>query len=278
MEDGGVQRQRFEHRGFQLSYLDSAPDQPDRPVVLLLHGFPDEAAMWLPVIERLHGAGYRCLAPDTLGCGASQLGTRTRDYHARLIADDHAALLAALNIRQADVVGHDWGAALAWLIAGHHPDRVRRLVPISVGHPTAYARAEFRQKQIGWYTLFFQLPGLSERLLLGEGRFSLRRVFASHPDMDTVMQRMRAEPARLTAAVSIYRASLFDVLFRTQPPVSCDTLGIYSTGDRFLVASQMRSSARWVRGRWRYEQWPGGHWIPLEQPARLSKAVLEFLA
>lgn len=277
MVESPIPRRSFVHRGFRLSYLDSAPDASERPVVLLLHGFPDEAVMWTPVIRRLHAAGYRCIAPDTLGCGASQLGQQTRDYHARRIADDRAALLDTLDIRQADVVGHDWGAALAWLLAGYHPERVRRLVPISVGHPTAYARAEFRQKLVGWYTLFFQLPGLSERLLLGEGRFSLRRVFASHPEMEAVLQRMRAQPARLTAAVRIYRASMVDVLFRKHPPVACDTLGIYSTGDRFLVASQMRRSSRWVQGRWQFEQWPGGHWVPLEQPERLCEALLAFL-
>lgn len=271
-------RRSFERRGFRLSYLDTAPDQPGRPVVMLLHGFPDNADMWHSVMQRLHAQGYRCIAPDTLGCGESQLGTTTKDYYARLIADDHAALLAELNIDQADVVGHDWGAALAWLVAGYYPERVRRLVPISVGHPTAYARAEFRQKVIGWYTLFFQLRGVSERLLLGDGWFGLRRVFASHPEMESVMQRMRGAPERLTAAVSIYRASMADVLFRTHPPVQCDTLGIYSEDDRFLVASQMERSDRWVRGGWSYLQMTGGHWIPLEQPDALSDALLEFLS
>ena len=188
MQPPTLTRRSFEHRGFGLSFLDTDPQATDKATVLLLHGFPDSAQMWREVIAPLHTAGYRCVAPDTLGCGESALGLRTRDYRARDIASDHAALLQHLRIDRAHVVGHDWGAAVGWFLAAYHPERVSRLVPISVGHPTAYARAEFRQKIMGWYILFFQLVGLSERLLPGSGRFSLARVVASHPDMDEVVE------------------------------------------------------------------------------------------
>ncbi len=277
MQPPTLTRRSFEHRGFGLSFLDTDPQATDKATVLLLHGFPDSAQMWREVIAPLHTAGYRCVAPDTLGCGGSALGLRTRDYRARDIASDHAALLQHLRIDRAHVVGHDWGAAVGWFLAAYHPERVSRLVPISVGHPTAYARAEFRQKIMGWYILFFQLVGLSERLLQGSGRFSLARVFASHPDMDEVVERMR-EPGRLTAALSIYRASLVDVLLRSHPAVDCDTLGIFSDGDRFLVESQMKRSERWVDGHWEYQGLAGGHWIPLEQPERLARLLQDFFA
>ena len=101
-------RAGFEHRGFTLSYLDSSPDDPHRPVVLLLHGFPDEASMWQPQMAALHAAGYRGVAPDTLGCGQSDMAPRVRDYHCVKIAGDHVALLNHLGIDKAHVVGHDW--------------------------------------------------------------------------------------------------------------------------------------------------------------------------
>ncbi|MBB87062.1 MAG: hypothetical protein CMP06_07170 [Xanthomonadales bacterium] len=277
MQPLALTRNSFEHRGFELSYLDTDPQAGEKPVVLLLHGFPDTAEMWHAVIAPLHAAGYRCVAPDTLGCGESAMAPRTQDYQARKIAGDHAALLRHLKIDKAHVVGHDWGAVVAWLIAIYHPQCVDRLVPISVGHPTAYARAEFRQKLIGWYVLYFLLVGVADRLLQGQGPLSMRRVFASHPDMDEVEARMRV-PGRLTAALSIYRASLVEVLVRTHQATRCDTLGIYSDGDRFLVESQMKRSERWVDGHWEYQGLAGGHWIPLEQPERLARLLLDFFA
>lgn len=272
-----MNRQRFTTRGLELSYLDSAPGDRQRPVALLLHGFPDAAAMWQPQIDALHANGYRCIAPDTVGCGESQIATTRADYNVLRIVADVVALLDHLRLDEVDVVGHDWGAVQAWLLAARHPQRVRRLVALSVGHPMAYARAGTDQKIAGWYIAFFLLAGLSERLLSGEGRLSLRRVFASHPQMDEVLHRLRA-PGRLTAALRIYRASLVTALFTSHPAVAAPTLGIWSRGDRFLVESQMAGSARYVTGPWTYRETGGGHWIPIEQPDWLNRQLLSFLA
>ena len=233
--------------------------------------------MWQAQIDALHEAGYRCIAPDTLGCGQSDMAPRVRDYHAVKVAADHIALLDHLGIARAHVVGHDWGAILAWLVAGHYPERTDRLVVMSVGHPTAYARSGFRQKLMGWYVFFFQLGGLAERLLRGDGLFSLRRVFGSHPEMDRVMQRLR-EPGRMTAALRLYRAAIVPILLQKQPGVSTDTLGLWSDGDRFLAESQMAASEKHVAGSWRYERLSGHHWMPLQQPERINHLLLAHLA
>jgi pimeloyl-ACP methyl ester carboxylesterase len=267
-------RQGFVNRGLRLSYLDSAPGDTARPVVLLLHGFPDSAQMWVSQIEALHDAGYRCLAPDTVGCGQSQIAPRRSDYDVRTIIEDHRELLRHLGIGKCHVVGHDWGAVASWMLAGWHPDVVRRLVVLSVGHPTAYARSGLDQKRAGWYIGYFTMAGVAERLLPGEGPLSLRRVFGSHPDIEEVMRRL-SEPGRLTAAMRIYRASLVTVLLRGQPRIKAPTLGIWSDRDVFLVESQMRASQRWVDGPWTFESIPGGHWIPLEQPEYLNRRLLE---
>ncbi|NGY03744.1 alpha/beta fold hydrolase [Solimonas terrae] len=273
---GAVRRGYFDSRGFRLSYLDSAPGARDRPAVLLLHGFPDEAGMWVAQIDALHAAGFRCIAPDTIGCGESAVGAQLHDYSARLIVADALALLDQLGIAQAHIVGHDWGAVLAWYAAIYYPQRVLRLVVLSVGHPTAYGRAGLAQKIKGWYVLFFLLAGLSERLLSGNGRFSLRRVFGTHPQMDAVMQRLSA-PGRLTAALRIYRANFVDVLFRSHPAVPASTLALWSECDAFLTESQMLASESRVRGKWRYQRLGGRHWIPLEQPALLNDLLLAHL-
>lgn len=271
-----MQRSSFVHDGLHLSYLDSAPGERTRPVVLLMHGFPDCALMWRAQIAFLHEQGFRVLAPDMRGYGESAMAARVRDYRAASIIADAAALLDHLQIDTADVVGHDWGAVLAWMFAGYYPQRVRRLVVISVGHPTAYGRAGLDQKLAGWYTLFFQLRGICEWLLLGGGPVGTHSLLSTHPEVAEVQARMR-QPGRLSAALAIYRANLWTVLFRRQPDVRADTLAIWSRGDRFLVESQMRDSERYVQGRWRFVPLDGGHWIPLEQPDRLNALLREHL-
>lgn len=271
-----ITRNRFEHRGFSLSYLDSAPGDTQRPVVMLMHGFPDTAEMWQKQIEALHAAGYRCIAPDTLGCGESDMAPRIGDYHALKLAGDRVALLDHLGLEKAHVVGHDWGGMLAWFFAAYFPQRIGRLVLLSMGHPTAYQRAGLKQKLMGWYTLFFQLGGVSEWLLSREGRFSLRNVFASHPQMDEVIERLQA-PGRLTAALRIYRAAVIPILIRKQPGISAPTLAVWSEGDRFLTESQLTGSQKYVDAEWHYERVSGGHWMSLEQPERINQLLLQHL-
>lgn len=267
-------RTHFEHRGFSLSYLDFSPGDKQREVVLLLHGFPDEAIMWRPQINALREAGYRVIAPDTLGCGHSEMAARVREYHAKRIASDHIALLDHLGVEKAHVVGHDWGSVVAWFVAGHWPERVKSLVAMSIGHPTAYGRAGWSQKAKGWYTFFFQLGPLCDWLLKGRGRFSLRRIFGSHPDMDEVMQRLSAK-GRMRAAVRIYRANVVSVMLQKQPKPSTPTLGIFSENDFCATEAQMQDSEKWVTGAWCYQLLSGGHWMSLEQPDTVNRLLLE---
>ncbi|MEL7450051.1 MAG: alpha/beta fold hydrolase [Pseudomonadota bacterium] len=269
-----TRRHRFTHRGLSLSYLDSGPR--DAAAVLLLHGFPDHAGMWTPQIEALNAAGYRCIAPDTVGCGESAIAPRLRDYNCVRIAGDHAALLDHLELQGVHVVGHDWGAVIGWLLAGHHPARVQSLTALSVGHPTAYARAGFKQKLLGWYTAFFMLGGIAERLLLSRGRFGLGRVFQSHPEPEEVMGRLR-QPGRLRAALRIYRAAVIEIMLRRQPDVAAPVLGVWSDGDRFLVERQMTDSEKYCTGPWRYEPLQGHHWMSVQQPDRVNQLILDHI-
>lgn len=271
-----TQRSFHSHRGLRLSYLDSAPDDAQRPAVVLLHGFPDEALMWERQIAALHAEGFRVLAPDTVGCGQSDMAARRSDYDAQTVAADFVALLDHLGIERAQFVGHDWGAVLAWYLAIYFPQRVRKLVVLSVGHPTSYGCAGWKQKLLGWYTVYFQLVGVAEWLLMRRGPLGLRYWLRSHPHIEPIMERMRA-PGRLTAAIRLYRANLVSILFKTHPDVAAPTLGVWSEGDNFLTEEQMTASARRVRGSWQYQRLSGGHWMSIEQPARVNQILLEYL-
>lgn len=267
-----IQRFSFHHRGYQLSYLDTHPDQQDRPIVLFLHGFPDTAKLWLKSMDLLSQQGYRCIAPDTLGCGHSEISERESDYNVTQIIQDHIALLNVLQIAKVHVVGHDWGAAAAWFLACYHPERFHTLTALSVGHPGAFAEPNLHQLKASWYILYFKLMG-SENLLKTKMKMGLAKVFDDHPNMAEVSQRFK-EPQRLVAALNIYRASLTKELFRKHPKCTVPTLGLWSYTDRYCLEPQMHNSQKWVSGTWRYDSIDCHHWIPLAKPEWLSLKLL----
>ena len=146
---------------------------------------------------------------------------------------------------------------------------------LGVGHPMAYAHAGLKQKLLAWYTYYFLLAGISDRLLQGDSALSLTRYF-QHPRKAQVLERLR-RPGRMTAALRIYRANVATILLQRHPTVSAPTLGIWAEGDRFLVESQMTRSEDWVSGPWRYERFPGDHWTPIGEASHLNQALLTHL-
>src|SRR3954453_13115174 len=158
--------------------FDVRTDAPeDGPPVLLLHGFPQTSLSWSAVTPLLAEAGLRTYAPDQLGYSP---GARPGELHrsampalVRVTGD----LMTGLDVPVADVVGHDWGANVAWGLAGWHPDRVRTLTAVSVPHPTAYTLA-FRadpEREGRWvYNNLFWQPGKAEEVLLEDGGRRLR--------------------------------------------------------------------------------------------------------
>ena len=120
--------------------------------VLLMHGWPDSARLWRNQVPFLVSNGFRVITPDMRGFGRSGRPQEAAAYRLQNVVADVTGLLDALGIEAAHVVGHDWGAAVAWLTATLAPDRVRRLVAISVPHPLA--PVTLRQHEMAWYQLF----------------------------------------------------------------------------------------------------------------------------
>jgi len=121
--------------GLRFFFVDEGHGTP----VVLLHGFPDTSFLWRHQIPALVSAGFRVVAPDLRGRGQSDKPERVEDYRLSAIMKDVAGIMDALGIERAHVVGHDWGAPVAWFLAALLPQRVDRLVAISVGHPAAMA-------------------------------------------------------------------------------------------------------------------------------------------
>ena len=247
------------------------------PPVLLLHGFPDSLALWRDVAPRLVAAGHTTIAPDLRGFGESDAPAGRAHYRMDRIVGDLVQLLAALDVREpVHVMGHDWGAGVAWCLALVRPDLVRTNVAISVGHPREYALAGLEQRRKGAYLVFWQLPGLSERSLSRNGYAGLRHWARHHPDVDSCVRDM-SRPGRLTAGLNWYRANFASVIFRPWPRCRVPTLGLWSSEDHCLAEDQMIKSARRMEAPWRYERIEGArHWLPLEEPGRVATLALEW--
>lgn len=247
------------------------------PDVLLLHGFPDSHDVWRYQIDALKQAGYRVIAPDLRGFGQSQMLPRVADYRVAHILKDIEALLNALGVQRARVIGHDWGAAIGWQFAIHYSERVERYAALSVGHLTSYARAGWLQKLKAYYMLLIQLRGFIE-WIVKLNDWALFRLFGGAPQEYPFQRRAMSAPGRLTAAMNYYRANLTLLLPRFRGYVNVPVLGIFGSTDRYLVESQMKDSGKYCTAGWRYERLEGvGHWMQSEAPEQVNELLLDFL-
>jgi pimeloyl-ACP methyl ester carboxylesterase len=270
-------RRRVPGDGIELEVL----EEGEGPPVLLVHGFPDSAHLWRHQVPALTGAGMRALAPDMRGFGASERPEAVEDYRISRAVADLVAVLDALGVDRARVVGHDWGAAVAWVFAALHPERVERLVAMSVGHPGAQRRT-IADREKAWYTLLFQFEGVAEELLARDDWALLRAWLRDDGDVAHYVEDL-SRPGALTAGLSWYRANLHPARQLEPrpalPAVAAPTLGVWSSGDHYLNEEPMLRSAELVSGPWRYERIDGAsHWMQLDAPERVNALLLEFLA
>jgi pimeloyl-ACP methyl ester carboxylesterase len=264
----------IEVNGVSLHLEDSGTGTP----VLLLHGWPDSAHVWRNQIPFLTGHGFRAIAPDLRGFGRSSRPLEVTDYALSKSVGDVTGLLDALGVESVHLVGHDWGAAVAWITAMSHPERVQKLVVVSVGHPSV--PWSLRQHEMAWYELFFQFEGIAEATLSDDDWAWLRRFLRGAGDQERYEQDL-SRPGALTASLNWYRANLAPKMpgpSPALPPVTVPTLGIWSSNDHYLEGERMEKSGVFVKAPWRYEVIAGAnHWIPLDTPDRLNTLLLEWL-
>jgi pimeloyl-ACP methyl ester carboxylesterase len=195
--------------GLRFHVAEHGPE--DGPLVLLLHGFPEFWWSWRHQLVALGDAGFRAVAPDLRGYGATD--KPPRGYDAYTLASDVAALVRALGANDAYVVGHDWGGMLAWATATLHPQTVNRLGIVSMPHPLRMAQAlrtDRAQLKLSSYVAFFQTPKLPEkRLQQGDLVAELldRWGGPGFPDAETEARcrEAMAIPATANCALEYYR-------------------------------------------------------------------------
>jgi pimeloyl-ACP methyl ester carboxylesterase len=202
-------------------------------------------------------------------------------YGLPVLVGDVLGVLDHVGVERAHVVGHDWGAALAWVTASLAAARVESLVALSVGHPLSFGGAGLAQREKSWYMLLFQFEGVAEEWLSKDDWRNFRE-WSSHPDVESCIADL-SRPGALTASLNWYRANVPPESLVADPlelpPIQVPTMGVWSTGDMALTEQSMTGSAAFVDdGRWRYERVEGaGHWMQLEAPDRVNELLLDFL-
>ncbi len=263
-------------RGFTFDVTISGPTDGD--AVLLLHGFPQNATMWDHISSPLHAAGRQTIAPNQRGYSPGARPSDVDAYAMPELVADAVAILDELGVEQADVVGHDWGAVVAWHLAAEHPDRVRTLTAVSVPHPAGFNDAVAHdpdQKQKSQYIGFFRRPGKAEDLLLEDDGVRLTAMFTGCPPdrIEAFVAPMR-DRAALTGALNWYRAM-------SPGTMACGRVGVPTTfvwGDADLAigATAARSCAIYVDGDFRFVPLKGiSHWVADEVPGALSEEILD---
>jgi len=251
-----------------------------RPVVLL-HGFPDSGRLWRHQVRALADAGYQVIVPDQRGYGASDKPQEVESYSLLFLAGDVLAILDELGHERAHIVGHDWGAAIAWTLGSVVPDRVDQLVALSVGHPAAFVGVGYEQQLRSWYMLLFQFGAVAEQWLSNDDWANFKR-WAKHPDADAVIADL-VRAGSLSPGLKWYQANVPPEGWVSPapelPPVAASTMGIWSSGDFALTEEQMTGSAAFVAGPWRYERIDGpGHWVQLEAHEKVNELLVDFLS
>jgi pimeloyl-ACP methyl ester carboxylesterase len=267
--------------------FDVRVDGPEdgRPV-LLLHGFPETCTSWAAVTPLLTRAGLRTYAPDQLGYSPGARPGEVEAYSMQNLAQVTADLMTALEVPVADVVGHDWGANVAWTLAAWHSDRVRTLTAVSVPHPAAYTaafRADPEQRERSAYIRLFWQPGKAEEVLLADDARRLRRMLTGGeqgtgipPEAVDEYVAVLSAPGALTGALNWYRAMSSDTRV---DPVEVPTTYVWSDGDVAIGRTAAEACANFVTGDYRFVELPGvTHWIPEQAPEQLARAILDRTA
>ena len=282
----------WEHRfintnGIRLHVAQAGPEAG--PLVILLHGFPEFWYGWRHQVDALAQAGYRVWVPDQRGYNGSDKPKGISAYTLPKLGGDILGLMDVAGQEKARIIGHDWGANVAWWLALNTPQRVERLGILNVPHPAVFLphiRRHPRQMLRSWYVLFFQLPWLPEWLSRrGNWQMPAQSMLrSSRPntfspaDMNAYRQAW-SQPGAYTAMLNWYRA----LIQRPIPPpsssrVTVPTLMLWGANDVFLDRELAQASIDLCdRGELVYFE-EATHWLHHEEPERVNFLLETFLS
>lgn len=271
--------------GVKLHVVEAGPQ--DGPLVVLLHGFPEFWYSWRKQIEALAAQGFRVVAPDQRGYNLSDKPKGVASYAIDTLGADIAGLIDAYGGKKATVVGHDWGAAVAWWMGINRPEVLERLAILNVPHPAVMQktlRKNLKQLLKSWYIFFFQLPFAPETFFKAanfrigaQSLVSSSRLNAfSEQDLEQY-RKAWAQPGAVRSMINWYRAALRKpTKMRRGGRVSVPTLMIWGAQDKFLSREMAQPSIeRCERGELVFFE-NATHWVHEEEPQRVNELLIRF--
>jgi epoxide hydrolase 4 len=273
--------------GVRLHFAEPDVDAAGRPLVLLLHGFPELWYAWRHQLPALASAGFRAVAPDMRGYNLSDKPERVSDYRVEVLADDVAALIEALGHDRATVIGHDWGGIVAWFFAMRHPSLLERLVVMNAPHPHHFLTMmrDFRQLRCSWYITLFQLPWVAERAFEYGDFAYIRTQLQRDLRRDAITEQELEHYARAWRESSTTKMNYYRALIRRNPfglrktlrPIEEPVQVIWGARDRYILSRYAEPPAMWVPDL-RLDLLDGAsHWVQTDRPERVNELLLDFL-
>ena len=251
--------------------------------LVLLHGFPETSAMWIPLVRAAAASGYQVVAFDQRGYSPGARPEGPAAYTFDALVGDVFEVADAVGFERFHLVGHDWGAAVGWMLVLRQPERVRSWTALSIPHLRAFAsavRTDPVQRRRSSYVAVFRLPWLPEQLFAFADFGLLRRAMYRHHAPEAVDEYLAvfAEPGALTAALDWYRAPEpfgFEV---TEPEVSLPVLTVWGNRDPAVGRAGVEGQGQYMTGPFRHLELDTGHWLMETETEAVVEAVLEHLA
>jgi len=276
----------IETNGIRLHVVQAGP-QSGTPVVLL-HGFPEFWYCWRLQIPALVEAGCRVIMPDQRGYNLSDKPKGVKAFSMDELVNDVIGLIDALGYEKVNLVGHDWGAAVAWVLANQHPERLHRLGILNMPHPEVmkrFLKRDLEQLRRSWYIFFFQLPWLPEavmsaqdwrgmvRALLGSGRIQA----FTNEDIEKYKEAW-SQPGAMTAMINWYRAAArYQQPGMKDPQIRVPTLMMWGMKDVTLSHRMARPSMDYC-AEGNLILFPDAtHWVQLDEADSVNHYLADFL-
>ncbi len=252
--------------------------------MLLLHGFPETSRCWVDQLDALGDAGYRAIAFDQRGYSPGARPSDLGAYKPAALVADVLEVADSMGVDRFDLVGHDFGGMVAWMVAGHHPDRVRTLTVASTPHPAAfrssYHRDDDQNERSGYMRSFRQAErGSIEAELLADDASRLRAMYTGlPPDAIDEYASTFSQPGALVAAFDWYR-SMSGKASAGTPPAAVPTLYVWGDQDPTIGRAPAEATGELVTGAYQFEALAGvGHWIPELGARDFTPLLLSHLA
>ncbi len=272
--------------GIRLHVVQAGPNEG--PLVILLHGFPEFSYGWRRQIPYLASAGYRVWAPDQRGYNLSDKPDGVAAYTLDVLAADVIGLMDAAGQKQVFLVGHDWGAAVAWWVAAKYPDRLARMVVMNVPHGAVmqkHLRRNLAQLCRSWYFFFFQVPWLPETLARLQNWNIAAQALKNSSRLGTFTDSDLREYREAWSRPKAYRSMLnwYRAVMQkpsappANPRITVPTLLIWGAQDRFLGRELAQPSIDLCDdGRLVFIE-EATHWVQHEEAERVNELIDTFL-